>query len=292
MLLSNRYFDELRCPEVYGLGIDVGSAFTKAVLTKIKENGQIEVVAYDVIPTKPDMKRCVHEMFERILKMGGVTKEEVKSIIETGYGSKIVQSEIGGSVVSEITCHAKGAKYLFPKCRGVIDIGGQDAKAIKLDEEGRVVGFEMNDKCAAGTGRFLEVMSKVLDVEIDQLGEIYLKAEKKASITNTCTVFAQSEVISLISQGVPKEEIAAGLIEAFASRVAGLAKIVGITRYVVASGGVAKITGFVKALERKLGCEIWVPKEPMIVGALGAALLALSKAAQQSTNMKIPRQGL
>jgi predicted CoA-substrate-specific enzyme activase len=275
---------------MHGVGIDVGSAFTKAVLARVKEDGQVEVVAYDVVPTKPDMRRCVREVFERVLKIGGISREDVEAVVGTGYGGRMVQLEVGGSLVSEITCHAKGARYLFPRCRGVIDVGGQDAKAIKLDEEGRVVGFEMNDKCAAGTGRFLEVMSKVLDVEIDQLGEKYLKAEKRASITNTCTVFAQSEVISLISQGVPKEEIAAGLIEAFASRVAGLAKIVGITGDVVASGGVAKITGFVKALERKLSCEIWVPEEPMIVGALGAALLALSKGVQRSANVKILRQ--
>ena len=260
---------------MHGIGIDVGSAFTKAVLARLREDGQVEIVAYDVMPTKPDMRKCVREIFERLLKIGGISKEDVGAIVGTGYGGRMVQLEVGGSLVSEITCHARGAKHLFPRCRGVIDVGGQDAKAIKLDEEGRVVGFEMNDKCAAGTGRFLEVMSKVLDVDIDQLGEIYLKAKKKASITNTCTVFAQSEVISLISQGVPREEIAAGLIEAFASRVAGLAKIVGIARDIVASGGVAKNVGFVKALERKLGCEIWVPKEPIIVGALGAALLAL-----------------
>ncbi len=263
--------------EVHGVGIDVGSAFTKAVLARVKEDRQIEVVAYEVMPTRPDMRGCVREVFDAVLKMGGISREDVKAIVGTGYGSKMVQLEVGGSVVSEVTCHAKGAKYLFPRCRGVIDVGGQDAKAIKLDEEGRVIGFEMNDKCAAGTGRFLEVMSKVLEASIDQLGEIYLKAKKRASITNTCTVFAQTEVISLISQGVPKEEIIAGLIEAFASRVAGLAKIVGITRDVIASGGVAKNVGFVKALERKLGCEIWVPKEPIIVGALGAALLALGK---------------
>ncbi len=260
---------------MYGIGIDVGSAYTKAVLARIREDGQVEVVVHDVIPTKPDMRKCVREIFERTLKMGGIAKEDVRAIVGTGYGGKIVQLEVGGSIASEITCHARGAKYLFPNCKGVIDVGGQDAKAIKLDDEGRVIGFEMNDKCAAGTGRFLEVMSKVLDVGIEEFGEIYLKTERRASITNTCTVFAQTEVISLISQGVPKEEIIAGLIEAFASRVAGLAKIVGITRDVVASGGVAKSVGFVKALERRLGCEIWVPKEPIIVGALGAALLAL-----------------
>lgn len=259
---------------MYGVGIDVGSAFTKAVLLGAKAE-HVDVIAYDVVPTKPDMRKCVLEVFEKTLKKGGVSRGEVKVIVGTGYGSRMVQSELGGKVVSEITCHARGAKYLFPKCKGVIDVGGQDSKAIKLDDEGRVISFEMNDKCAAGTGRFLELMSRVLDVSIDELGEIYLKAERKASITNTCAVFAQTEVVSLISQGTPKEEIIAGLIDAFASRVAGLAKIVGITRDVVVSGGVAKNIGFVKALENKLECEVWVPKEPIIVGALGAALISL-----------------
>ncbi len=274
---------------MHGVGIDVGSAFTKAVLAKMREDGRIEIVAYDVTPTKPDLRRCIREVFDRLLRIGGISREEVEAVVGTGYGSKMVQLEIGGDIISEITCHAKGAKHLFPRCRGVIDVGGQDAKAIKLDEEGRVIGFEMNDKCAAGTGRFLEVMSKVLDIDMDQLGEVYLKTEKKASITNTCTVFAQAEVISLVSQGVPKEEIAAGLIEAFASRVAGLAKIVGVTRDVVASGGVAKNVGFVRALERKLGCEIWVPSEPIIVGALGASLLALNKVTRSPTNTRAPK---
>lgn len=256
------------------MGIDVGSAFTKAVLLRARAE-QIDVIAYDVVLTKPDVKKCVLEIFEKTLKKGGVSREELKAIVGTGYGGRMVQSELGGKVVSEITCHARGAKYLFPNCKGVIDVGGQDSKAIKLDDEGRVVGFEMNDKCAAGTGRFLELMSRVLDVNIDELGEIYLKTEKRASITNTCAVFAQTEVISLISQGTPKEEIIAGLIDAFASRVAALAKIVGATRDVVVSGGVARNIGFVRSLERKLGCEVWVPKEPIIVGALGASLVSL-----------------
>lgn len=259
---------------MYGMGIDVGSAYTKAVLLAAKADN-IDLVAYNVIPTKPDMRKGVLEVFEKTLEKGGVSKEEVKAIVGTGYGGRMVQLELKGRVVSEITCHARGAKYLFPKCKGVIDVGGQDSKAIKLDEEGRVVSFEMNDKCAAGTGRFLELMSMVLDVSIDKLGEIYLKTEKRASITNTCAVFAQTEVVSLISQGTPREEIIAGLIDAFASRVAGLAKIVGLTRDVVVSGGVARNVGFVKALESKLGCEVWVPKEPIIVGALGAALISL-----------------
>lgn len=259
---------------MYGMGIDVGSAFTKAVLLGV-EAGHIDMIAYEVAPTKPDMRKCITEIFERTLEKGRVSKEEVKAIVGTGYGGRMVQLELGGRVVSEITCHAKGAKYLFQKCKGVIDVGGQDSKAIKLDEEGRVIGFEMNDKCAAGTGRFLELMARVLDVSLDELGEIYLKTEKRASITNTCAVFAQTEVISLISQGTPREEIIAGLIDAFASRVAGLAKIVGVTKDVVVSGGVARNVGFVKALERKLGYEVWVPKEPIIVGALGAALVSL-----------------
>ncbi|MDH5815721.1 MAG: acyl-CoA dehydratase activase [Candidatus Nezhaarchaeota archaeon] len=256
------------------MGIDVGSAYTKAVLLAARAD-RIDLIAYNVIPTKPDMRKGVLEVFEKTLEKGGVSKEEVKAIVGTGYGGRIVQLELGGKVVSEITCNARGARYLYPKCRGVIDVGGQDSKAIKLDDEGRVVNFEMNDKCAAGTGRFLELMSMVLDVSIDKLGEIYLKTEKRASITNTCAVFAQTEVISLISQGTPREEIIAGLIDAFASRVAGLAKIVGLTRDVVVSGGVARNIGFVRALESKLGYEVWVPKEPIIVSALGAALISL-----------------
>ncbi|MEM1900555.1 MAG: acyl-CoA dehydratase activase [Candidatus Nezhaarchaeales archaeon] len=256
------------------MGIDVGSAYTKAVLLAARAD-RIDLIAYNVIPTKPDMRKGVLEVFEKTLEKGGVSKEEVKAIVGTGYGGRIVQLELGGKVVSEITCNARGARYLYPKCRGVIDVGGQDSKAIKLDDEGRVVNFEMNDKCAAGTGRFLELMSMVLDVSIDKLGEIYLKTEKRASITNTCAVFAQTEVISLISKGTPREEIIAGLIDAFASRVAGLAKIVGLTRDVVVSGGVARNIGFVRALESKLGYEVWVPKEPIIVSALGAALISL-----------------
>jgi len=259
---------------VYSIGIDVGSAYTKAVMLAAKDDS-IDLIAYDVVPTRHDMRKGVLEVFEKTLKKGGISKEEVKGIVGTGYGGRIVQLELGGKFVSEITCHARGARYLYPKCRGVIDVGGQDSKAIKLDDEGRVISFEMNDKCAAGTGRFLELMSMVLDVSIDKLGEIYLKTEKKASITNTCAVFAQTEVVSLISQGTPREEIIAGLIDAFASRVAGLAKIVGLTKDVVISGGVAKNVGFVKALESKLGCELWVPKEPIIVGALGAAIISL-----------------
>jgi predicted CoA-substrate-specific enzyme activase len=259
---------------MYYVGIDSGSAYTKSVCVKKGDMKRIDIIAYDVIPTTADMKKCVVEVFKSVLKKANVSRGEVKAIVATGYGGKMAKSEIGGEVVTQITCHARGAKYLFPNCRSVIDIGGQDTKVIRLNKEGKVIAFEMNDKCAAGTGRFLEVMSRVLNVNIDEFGEISLKSKNKADITSTCTVFAETEVISLISQGTSKEEIILGLTESLASRVAALAKMVGIEEDIVMTGGVAKNSGLVKALERNFKHKIYVPEEPIIVGALGAALIS------------------
>jgi predicted CoA-substrate-specific enzyme activase len=259
---------------MYYIGIDAGSTYIKAVLVSRRSIDQIDVLCYNMISSGADMKENIIKVFNLLLKEAGISKEEVKAVTGTGYGGNIVRSELGGRIATQIKCLAKGAKYLFPTCRTVIDIGGQDTKVIKLDEIGNVINFEMNDKCAAGTGRFLEVMSRVLDVSISEFGKISLQAKNKARITSTCTVFAETEVVSLISRGIPKEEIIAGLTESIASRIAGLAKIVGIERDVVITGGVAKNIGVVKALESKLGSEIKVPEEPIITGALGAALLS------------------
>jgi len=158
--------------------------------------------------------------------------------------------------------------------RTVIDIGGQDSKAIKVGKNGRVVEFAMNDRCAAGTGRFLEVMAKALEVRLEDLGELSLKSRKKARISSICTVFAESEVISRISEGTPKVDIIAGIHEAIANRIFGMASRVRIEKDLVLTGGVAKNRGVVKALEEKVGFKILVPKEPQIVGALGAAVIA------------------
>lgn len=259
---------------MFYVGVDAGSAYTKSVLVKKWGEKQVEVLAYNIIPSEVELGKSIMKAFDLLLRRGKISSNDVEGIIGTGYGKNIVKLKLGGGTATEITCHAKGAKYLFPECRTVIDVGGQDTKVIKLDDAGFVVKFEMNDRCAAGTGRFLEVMSRVLGVDISEFGRIAVKSKSKANITSTCTVFAETEVISLISQGVSREEIIAGLTASIASRIAGLAKIIGVEEKIVMTGGVAKNVGIVKELENMLGHKIHVPKEPMIVGAIGAALAA------------------
>jgi len=173
--------------------------------------------------------------------------------------------------VSEITAHATGVRYLFPEVRGIIDIGGQDSKVIAV-EHGRVVDFLMNDKCAAGTGKFLEYTAKALEVPIDALGSLALASKTPASISSMCTVFAESEVISLRARGTTKEDIAAGLVESIAQRVLVMAKQIGLNENVAFVGGVAKNAGMKAALEKELGLVLFVPFEPQITGALGGSL--------------------
>ena len=177
--------------------------------------------------------------------------------------------------MTEIICHGTGAHYLNPLIRSIIDIGGQDSKAIVLDEKGKVKNFAMNDKCAAGTGRFLEVMARALEVDLDGFGELSLKAGEPSRISSLCTVFAESEVISLISKGERRENIIAGIHESIAARVSSMANRVGIVSPVVMTGGVAKNVGVVKALEKKLGIAVEVSKYAQVNGAIGAAVLAI-----------------
>ena len=177
-------------------------------------------------------------------------------------------------MITEITCHARGAYYVHPKTRTVIDIGGQDSKVIRLDEQGRNVDFQMNDKCAAGTGRFLEVMAHALEVKVEDLGRLSLSAPRSIKISSMCTVFAESEVVSLIADNQPKEVIIRGLHDSIADRVLGMVNRVGIEEEVTLTGGVAKNEGVVRALEERLRVKLFIPPEPQIIGALGAALLA------------------
>ena len=185
--------------------------------------------------------------------------------------------------VSELSCHARGIHFLLPQVRTIIDIGGQDAKAIQINERGQLVAFQMNDKCAAGTGRFLDVMAKVLNVGIDQLGPLSLQSKHPVSISNTCTVFAESEVISQLSSNVPMEDIAAGIHNSVAKRVAGMAMRLGRPTTLAMSGGVALNVGVVSAMERERGCPVQVHPMCQLAGAIGAAVLAgekLKKAGQ------------
>ncbi len=199
----------------------------------------------------------------------------------TGYGRYLVAPALDGEVVSEISAYASGARYLYPDCRTVIDIGGQDSKVISLSDSGTVFKFEMNDRCAAGTGRFLELMADTLEVTIEEFGELALKATKTVSLNSLCTVFAESEVVSLIARGEESSAIALALHETITTRIANMARRIGIREKVVLAGGVAMNRCIQTLLGRKLGVGLVIPEEPQTVGALGAALLTKAGAKEQ-----------
>jgi predicted CoA-substrate-specific enzyme activase len=205
------------------------------------------------------------------LEQAGLRIEEMSYIVATGYGRLNVP--FADRQITELSCHARGVSSLFPNVRTAIDIGGQDAKCMKIDK-GRMTAFVMNDKCAAGTGRFLEVTATTLDIRLEDMGDIASRATKKIQISNLCTIFAQQEVVALLSRGEALENIVAGLHDALASRVAALARRLGIEPDLVLTGGVAKNNGMVKAMKESLGCQLLVPEEPLLTGALGAAILA------------------
>ncbi len=248
-------------------GIDAGAAATKAVILKNKET-----LAYSIVNTGANVKAASENALNKSLAAANITRSDLTRIISTGYGRRNI--DFSNSVVTEITAHAKGARHLFPSARTIIDIGGQDSKVISLDEDGRISNFLMNDKCAAGTGRFLEVMARTLDTAIQSLSELAASAERAAIISSMCTVFAESEVVSLIAQGEKREVIVAGLYEAISKRMLGMAKQVGLQNDVIFTGGVAKSLGMKMTLEKILGYKVFAPPEPQINGALGAALLA------------------
>ena len=258
------------------LGIDIGSLSTNAVLL----NDQKEIVASEIILTGASSKKAVDLVLKQIFTNSGINKEDVEIIIATGYGR--IRVPFADETVTEITCHAKGANYYFPKAKTLIDIGGQDSKVIKLDKNGNVLDFTMNDKCAAGTGRFLEVMARTLEIELDDMGDISLKGTKEISISNLCTVFAESEVVSLIGASSKVEDICKSLNASIAKRIVAQAKRVGVDDDIIMSGGVAKNIGVVKELEKKLESKIYISPEPQIVGALGAAIIGIEKAGMKA----------
>ena len=201
---------------------------------------------------------------------------DYERLVVTGYGRHLVAPAVGGQAVSEIKAYAVGARHLYPDCRTVIDIGGQDSKVILLDDEGRVRKFEMNDRCAAGTGRFLEVMAGTLEVGIGELGHYALGASRVVRINSLCTVFAESEVVSLIARGEEGSAVALALHEAVAARIGGMARRIGPRQRVVFAGGAALNPCLCRLVSEKLEMEVTVPPEPQVVGALGAALIGKS----------------
>jgi (R)-2-hydroxyacyl-CoA dehydratese activating ATPase len=268
---------------MYTCGIDVGSVSAEAVIINKNNtnngadnnpdsNGKIEICAFVIAPTGGDSKEAALNVFDQALKETGLSKNDIGHITATGYGR--LNIPFADKNITEISCHARGVSHFFPETRTVIDIGGQDCKVIKLDGNKNPVDFLMNDKCAAGTGRFLEVMSKALDIELIKFAEIFLKTDGKVDISSTCTVFAESEIVSLVGHGTDKNKIIKGLVYSITSRIISMVERIGLEEPVCMTGGVAKNLAVIKALEERLNTKITVPAEPQITGALGAALLA------------------
>lgn len=253
-------------------GVDIGSLTAKAAVL----DSRGDLIGSSVVPAGIVNERTAEASLARALRHARLAAADLAFVVTTGYGRTLVK--FGNKNVTEISCHARGAHYLLPDVRTVIDIGGQDSKAIVLDSKGKVVNFTMNDKCAAGTGRFLEVMARALGVELEDMGPLSLQSRNPAQVSAMCTVFAESEIISLASKNVSKMDIIAGLHESIGRRIVGMVKSVGVRPRVMMSGGVAKNQGIVQVLDRMLGVEMVIAPEPQIVGALGAALFALEEA--------------
>jgi len=249
------------------VGLDIGSTSGEALIL----DGD-EIVAWSIVDTGYNSRRAAAHALEQALALTDLSQDQLTQIVATGYGRVAV--DFADRQVTEISCYARGIHHLFPAVQTVIDIGGQDSKVVAVGPGGRPSDFCMNDKCAAGTGRFLEVMARALQLELEELGPCALRAPRAADISSTCTVFAESEVITLVAEGVDRAEIVAGICRAIARRVGAMARQVGVRPPVAIAGGVAKNVGVVRALEEVLGERLIVPQEPQIVGALGAALVA------------------
>ena len=249
-------------------GVDVGSTQTKAVI--INENQ--EILGRALIDTGANVVKAAEKSYLKALNDSNRREEEVAYVIGTGYGRYKVT--FGDTQVTEISCHGRGAVHMFPNTRTVLDMGGQDTKAISVSETGEIVDFCMNDKCAAGTGRFLGAASMALDIPLNELGPTALKSEKPVKISTTCTVFAETEVLSWLGKGKKIEDILLGVHKSIASRSISLVRRVGINDAITFSGGVAKNVGMIEVLNENLGMKVNVSDESHFMGALGAALFA------------------
>ena len=260
---------EIKMGKGYFAGIDSGSTSTDVVILDRDQ----KMVTGVILPTGAGAAVGAERALEQALEQAGLQRSDIDAIVTTGYGRTAIQD--GDKSITEITCHARGAHYLDPGVRTVIDIGGQDSKVIRLDENGAVVNFVMNDKCAAGTGRFLEMMARTMEMDLDEMSKAGLHYKEDITISSMCTVFAESEVVSLIAQNKPTDDIVHGLNKAVASKTAALAKRVGGEERYMMTGGVSKNRGLVKTLEEKLGTTLVVSEKAQLCGALGAALFAM-----------------
>lgn len=253
-------------------GVDVGSTATKAILL----DNNAKIIARGIVNTGANVVKAAEKAFQTAVKIAGVEDYDVNYTVGTGYGRYRVS--FGDAQITEISCHAKGAMYLFPNTRTILDIGGQDTKAIKMSETGEIVDFTMNDKCAAGTGRFLSAAAEVMDISLDELGPFALQSKTPLRITNVCTVFVETEIVSLLARGKKAEDILGGVHLSIAARCVSLMRRIGINDEISFTGGVSRNVGMIHALEEKLQRKINVSPDSQFIGALGAALFALERA--------------
>ena len=256
-----------------GAGVDVGSTQTKAVV--MQENGTAVVIARAIVDTGANVKKAAEEAFQQCCRAGGFPAADVGFVVGTGYGRYNIS--FGDTQMTEITCHARGAHFLAPGTRTVIDMGGQDSKAIAVGDNGSVLDFCMNDKCAAGTGRFLANAAEVMGIDLGELGPLSLRATRPVKITTVCTVFVESDILSYLSQQRKPEDILGGVHLAIAKRTVSLARRLNIEPEIAMTGGVARNEGMVRALETVLATKINVSPDAHFAGAIGAALFALEK---------------
>lgn len=257
---------------MFACGVDVGARTCEVVL---RDAGSRRQLASALADTGHDPARTATRLLDHCLAEVAAGRGNVGHTVATGYGRASLP--FADEAVTEITCHARGVRHFFPDVRTVVDIGGQDSKVIVLDGSGAVVDFAMNDRCAAGTGRFLEIVSRILDLDLDQLGEAAASATRAVEITSMCAVFAESEVIGLLARGTLRQDVLAGVHASIAQRVASLASRLKVGPPAVFTGGVARNQGMVEAVGRALGLELAVPPEPQMTGAIGAALLACER---------------
>ena len=253
----------------YFMGVDLGSTTAKAVVL----NDQAKVLSAHIVQMGAVSRRGMEQAVESALASAGITQKDIRYTIGTGYGRRLVPEV--GRTFTEITCHARGVAALFPEANLVIDIGGQDSKVIALDEQGLVDNFAMNDRCASGTGRFYEVLARALECDISEVGALAMKGTQDLEVSTMCATFAETEIISLLAEGADPADVAASVHRAIAHRALGLVAMVGKRDGIIMTGGVAKNPAAVHFLEAALKQKMQVPDDPQIMGAYGAALLAL-----------------
>jgi len=261
-------------------GIDAGSRTIKVVLINAESK---HILAKDITDQGIEQNKLALELFEKTLNENGLKKQDIAFVVATGYGRNAI--DFADTTITEITCHGAGVHHIVPDAMTIIDIGGQDSKLLRLDEKGKVRDFVMNDRCAAGTGRFLEIVAQRLDVELDAIGEMAAKSKAPSPISSMCVVFAETEITGLLACGASRNDIAAGVQASIATRIAGMAGR-RVTPPIVFTGGVALVPEMDKALKSALGHDVTISPDPQITGALGAAILAARKYNEENEENK------